>query len=389
MAKNRLIYGMVLGVMLSLVFLQEAPMTYLALYAVLILPFLSLLLAFVSRIRLEIREKQPVLSLQDYFTVSEALSSNYVTKGEAVLYKLNVKNNSFLPCLCAKVSFAADNAALDVDSVAQYFSVKPKESSELTVELSAKYRGKYEVGIQSIVRYDLLGLFRFKQKRNEKRSFTVVPRILPMAFLPLDARINDLASAQTYIPDEDYSIVSDLRKYQPTDSHKRIHWKASAKKNELISKNFGETERQSAVLCIDNTDTSLDLEDTMMEALASVMAYCNRNGYSVSLRYLGDTDTGFHSSFDYLYKEIANLTFQESDTFDDYFKQSISHHQEAMNLILFAQDVTERLLALIQSLRQSGSHVILFYFPDQTDGEIMKKLKEWNLCCIDFHTFSK
>lgn len=388
MAKNRLIYCMVLVGAFVLLLIQEDPMTYFALYAVLILPPLSLILTLMSRLRVEKRKSRHVLFLKDTFTVSETLAPNYVTKGEPVQYKLCVKNNSFLPCISAKAHFQADTTALAVDSTAQYFAVPARGRRELTFQICAKYRGNYEVGVNAIVFYDLLGLFRFKQKLGKKRIFTVVPQIRPISFLPLDAAASDLLASRNYIQDEDYSIVSDLRKYQPTDSHRRIHWKASAKKNEWISKNFGETEQSSAILYIDNAKTSLPREDTMMEALVSAMSYCNHNGYAVSLRYFGNEDTGFSTNFSSLYSEAATIKFQEFGSFYDYVNKSLSPHRDSMNLLLFVQALTEDVIAFVHDFQQFGNNAILFYFHDQTDADTLKKLQEFNLICVDFRTLS-
>ena len=376
MAKNRLIFSMVLIAMLTLLFLQESPMTYFALYATLILPLLSLALTLVSRLR------------TNYFTISETLEPNYVPKGEEVLYKIRVTNNSFLPYIGAKIRFQPESPALTVDCPAQYFSVRPKSSHDILFPISAKFRGNYEIGVKSITLYDFLGLFRFKQKLGEKRIFTVVPRIYPISFLPLDSTSKESVSAKHYIQDEDYGTVSDLRQYQLTDSHKRIHWKASAKKNELISKNFEEMEQNSVVLCIDTTETSLALEDAMMEALVSAMAYCNQQGCPITLLYSGSKDAGFSTNFHQLYTEAANIRFQASEVFDDYFNLSTFPHKESMNLILFVQHVTEGLLFFVQSFRQLGNQVILFYPQDQVEAEHMKRLRDYNVCCIDLHTFS-
>jgi len=388
MAKNRLIYGMVLVVMLVLLFVQEEPMTYFALYAVLILPLFSLALTLISRIRVGKRKNQRALFLKDCFTVSENLTPNYVTKGETVWYKLYVKNNSFLPCVFAKVRFQADTRALKVSHMEQSFSVPPKGRREVTFQILARYRGNYEIGVDTIVFYDLLGLFRFRQKLDKKLIFTAVPRIRPISFLPLDATASDLSVSRNYIQDEDYSIISDLRKYQPTDSHRRIHWKASAKKSELISKNFGETERSSAVLYMDNTKTSLPREDAMMEALASVLAYCNQGGYAVSLRYFGSEDTDFSTDFPSLYDEVSHIKFQESGPFDDTLTHSVSPHRDAVNLVLFVQHLTEDVLSFVHDFGQFGSNAILFCFHDETEADTLKKLRDLNLTCIDFHTFS-
>ncbi|MCL2375814.1 MAG: hypothetical protein FWC76_00320, partial [Defluviitaleaceae bacterium] len=69
MLKNRITYIVVLVALILLIVLYEDSITYMALYAVLALPLLSLVLTFVSRRR---------------FTVEERITQDNIIKGETV-----------------------------------------------------------------------------------------------------------------------------------------------------------------------------------------------------------------------------------------------------------------------------------------------------------------
>ncbi|MCL2408096.1 MAG: DUF58 domain-containing protein [Oscillospiraceae bacterium] len=375
MAKNRIVYGIIAAVMLLYVFLNQDPMTYAALYAVLLLPLLSLILSLIFKRQ---------------FTIEEELSTEYVAKGEVVQFKFIVKNNSFLPWTCIQARLEMYGPGLQIDSEEKYFSVRPFSNNEVTFDISSKYRGSYKVGVNNLLIYDFLGLFKFKQKHDETLAFIVTPRILDLPFLPLDSVVQDAAADKNHRHDEDYSVIADLRKYQPTDGYKKIHWKVSAKRNELISKDFQETERNAAVLLMDNSALNaenydnLELEDAIVEALVSAMAYCTNRGHPVSLRCLSDDDESFTVDFDYLYRTAAALEFGDFGIFNDYLKKYTNVYGGPMNLIVFIQDLDPNVFDSIRFLRLYGNNITVFYFSETEYNDEINQLRELNVHCVNF-----
>ena len=389
MARNRRAYLIVLATLVVFVYLREHTVTYFALYAVLAAPILSLLLTLFSRIRVVRRGDHQVMHLKPYFSVSETLGEDYVVKGETTQYVLTLKNNSFLPYTYVKPCFEADRQRLDVEAEEGHLSVGPHRSREVTVSVTPKYRGVFEIGVGRILVYDFLGLFKFKQKRKQALVLTVVPRLRNIPYLPLSFMDRDIREARDHLGEESYSVVSDLRKYQPTDSIKKIHWKVSAKRNELISKNFRETERQAVLLCIDNAKINspwdtLEQEDVMVEVLASVMVYCNQLGYAVSLSALGDEDRVFSGDIVQLYRRAAQLTFTAPGGFQETVTRVTDRYLEPVNLVLFIQNLTEGLFSLLRTLALAGHTIVVFYFSDQRAGGGIEKLRELGIHCMEY-----
>jgi len=376
MAKNRVAYGMVVIIFLMFIFLNEHRMTYVALYAVLILPLLSLSLTLIFKRR---------------FTIREALSAEYITKGETAQFKFTVKNNSFLPCTCVQVCFEANIPGRYTYSEEKYFSVPPRKSHEIIFNISPKYRGNHDVGVKNVFLYDFLGLFKFKQKHGEKLVFVVTPQIHNIPYLPLESVLQGGVSGRTFRHEEDYSIIADYRKYQSTDGYKKIHWKLSAKKNELISKDFQETEKHAALLLIDNSNIALqrqqalEFEDAMVEALVSTLAYCNRLGHPVSFHCTGGDATEFSTDFQHLYKLASGIEFGDFEKFDNFLHKYTKSYSTPMNIIIFIQNINESIFSDLKLLSLLNNNVIVFYFNDIGNNNKIEQLRELNVHCVDFH----
>ena len=381
MLKNRITYGIVLVVLILLIYLYEDGITYMALYVVLVLPILSFLLTAVSRRR---------------FSVQESISQDNVIKGEVVQYIFDVKNNSFLPYTSVRVRFKANSAAVTADFTDKFFSISPYKNHEIVFNVSARFRGNYEIGVLNIVIYDFLGLFRFEQKHDHAFILMVRPRVVEISPLQLSKADSGTENVKNYTAAEDYAIISDLRKYQPTDGYKKIHWKASAKKNELVSKNYQNTKRNSVALLLDNSliegdkkdeDTAMAMEDTLMEAYVSVLSYCTRQMFACSLYFMGDElNEGAGGSFDYLYTVASKIRFDGTDIFDTYLMSYSKMQADADNVLIFAQEITDTLFATAQTLSTFGNSVIIFYFRDLEQYEFRRatRLGEMGISVIDF-----
>ena len=369
MSKNRKIYAVAAIVTFFYIFLNANAMSYIALYTVLLLPLVSLCLTLIFKRR---------------FVIKEELSSDYVAKGEVVQFKFIIKNNSFLPLACVRVHFEVRGPGVTTDGEEKFFSLRPFKSDEIVFNVSSKYRGKYIVGVDDIILYDFLGLFAFKQRHDEKLELTVTPRVIDVPYLPLNSVTQEAASGNSHRHDEDYNLIADLRKYRPTDGYKKIHWKVSAKKNELISKDFQETERDAAVLLVDNTKTDIVREDAIVEALVSAMAYCSKLGFPVSLHSLIGDDTAFITEFTSLFRAASDLAFGDFGRFDDYVKKYTNLYGGPMNLIAFAQDINDSVFSSLRLLKLYGNNVIIFYFDKPEDTTKLEQLRDLNIHCIYF-----
>jgi len=376
--KNRLAYIVVVIVLFQLVYIYEHNMTYAAFYAALMLPLISLAATLVLRRKL---------------VISEELSAYEVVKGGRVRYIFTLNNGSFLLCTNVHVSFGTSSPALEADADDGSFSVLPFKSRSVSFDVTTKYRGVYSVGAESITLYDFLGLFKFRQGYAGGVEFVVNPSVKPVSGLPMLAAVQDTAEARSFMQDENYSIISDLRKYQPTDGYKKIHWKLSAKKGELISKNFQITQRTSVSLVFDSSavkglhgEDAMKREDLMVEALVSVMSEVSGQSCPVELRIMGKDERGAQTgAFEYLYKVAAGIRFADYGRFDDYFANIVRMQSEASGMVLFLQHITDSTAAAIKTLVFFGCNVVVFApAEDASEKDGIAKLEEMGVLCISY-----
>lgn len=369
MLKNRLIYVIVTMVLFLFIHLQEHHMTYIAFYVALIMPILSFGIAAFSK---------------QYFSIYEKLSNDFMTKASKAKYTVTIQNRSFLPCSFAQIRFEACEVGLEVKSKERYFSLRPYRSHEFVFHINGIYRGLYEIGIKELVYYDFLGLFRFKMPTNEMSKLTIMPSIISIADLPISVTRQNHTSSKNHTQGEDYSNVAELRAFYLTDSYRQIHWKASAKKGKLISKNFHEEERNTVTFFIDNRRTSRDLlefseqEDKIMEMLVSAMFYCHRIGYFISMYTTDAKRVDFTTDFTHLYQEASRIKFHENSDLNVHLNVHLNSERIPMTLFIFISNLNDDLLMTLQSLVLIGNQITIF-LSKKIHNDIIGNLKLLNV----------
>ena len=112
----------------------------------------------------------------------------------------------------------------------------------LWCEFAAEYSGNMEIRVKSLQIYDLLGIFCLRKRLNEKKNVKVMP---PFEIMPLEITKKTRefqADAEEFSGEkkgDDPSEIYQVREYRMRDSLRDIHWKLSAKEDELMVKERG------------------------------------------------------------------------------------------------------------------------------------------------------
>jgi len=377
MLKNRLLYGMVILVFLTFVHLNESPLTYGVLYALFILPIFSFLLARRAR---------------NHFYISATLSTPLISKKEKADFTVVVENHHFLPYPIACLRLDGNHTGLGVDKKDLYFPLPARGTQITTFHLEGVFRGEYELGVNYLAVYDFLGLFKFKYPHPKRSFLMVTPDVFPIPTLPLDPLEVELETRTSYLHYETSNTVSELRPYQRADSQRQIHWKATAKRGELISKEFQPITKRGVDFFVHNTKISgspelaLKKEDRLMGYVASALEQCSRSRYPITLHYLDSSNAlppQPATDFATLYREVSRIRFDYKDDFSKLLNNHAQRGQPASNVMVFTHHLDDQLLSGLQRLKMSGNHLIVCTFEGMSD-HFLKALEGLDVQLIYF-----
>lgn len=144
--------------------------------------------------------------------------------------------------LCTRVKnhFSNGRGTRTVKSVPE--ELAPAEEQTRQIELESQYAGTVEYFLESLVLYDMLGIFCRKIRLRERRAIGILPAFELMP-LEITRRTREFpADADEYSTEkkgDDPSEIYQVREYRPPDSIHSIHWKLTAKEDQLMVKEHG------------------------------------------------------------------------------------------------------------------------------------------------------
>lgn len=177
--------------------------------------------------------------------------------------------------------------AVSGDAAGEY----PGEDGRLGYPITGVRRGVWAIGPLMLRTVDPFGLAQREQAFGETRTITVVPEVFALA--PLAVKVG-AAGGTAHTSSSRLGQGSDNlspRRYIPGDSMRRIHWRATAHRGQLMVRQEEEESSPDAVVILDRSSarwaTQGDDADPAFEAAvslcASVAMHLVQEGYGVDV----------------------------------------------------------------------------------------------------------
>jgi len=354
MVRARILYAVSFALTIALVVLyfdKEIALT--ALYALLLLLLFSAL---------------TVITAPFLIKVEQQVERDEIHKNEALVYTGKVVNKSLFYYPVTKCVFCNDDVFSYEGGPAEP-GMMPRGSITREHTLQFPYRGIYALGIKSITITDFLGLFRWTFPVKNTVSVTVLPDTDEDFTLSLRDDSQNINNLRLF--NEDYTDVADVRKYTASDSYKKIHWKLTAKRGELIVKNFQSKIQDKTFLFLDTRALPLAgldkaaFEDKMVTLVASSVSYCVRSRLTSELIY-GDALTDQvqiepYNELGPIYRLLAGVPFANEVSRLRVFCDAIDRFNTSINMVLYLSDIDDEVFDTIRLLVSFDHNIIVYY----------------------------
>ncbi|WLR51086.1 DUF58 domain-containing protein [Bacillus tianshenii] len=232
---------------------------------------------------------------------------------------------------------------------------------------------------------DLLGLVEKEKRLFTQGSVLVYPH-LEKVFVPKEVRSEGArrANAQMNAP-RNRSLTSSIRAYQPGDRFSWIDWKATARKDELMTREFEREEHQSYMIYLDRSVSGnvQDFERAVSYA-ASFMRAVLQSQTAAGLVSVGEQRAIFsvakgEQHFRNVYRHLAAVQPDARMAFTEVMKQESIQtlHVPRLIHVLILQVVTREIMQQLQSFAGSGSSFfIVVISPDSSQQLMIQSLKK-------------
>lgn len=132
---------------------------------------------------------------------------------------------------------------------------------QMTLDLPTEHCGEIVCAVEKVWVYDYLGLFRLPRRWRSQGNSLVLPSPRPPQNLPNLAQLQILSYRPK--PGGGFAEVHELRGYRPGDSMREVHWKLTAKADQLIVREPQVPDQGPVVLTLDLTGDPRELDSCL------------------------------------------------------------------------------------------------------------------------------
>lgn len=201
-------------------------------------------------------------------------SENTIHSGDSININYKITNTSIVPIFHAIIDFKLDkkmNTEANLKEIAYFGNF---DRINFSKDIVCKYRGYYKVGSVKVDLYDPLMLYKRTINFNKEIDITVYPQIVPIKQKLIQSQdfYGTLKASRRTL--EDRTNIINIRPYIPGDQLKNIHWKLSAKRDELQTKEFEQTVSNKLFIMINGQtepEADLDREELMVSFVLSLI----------------------------------------------------------------------------------------------------------------------
>lgn len=252
--------------------------------------------------------------------------------GETISIQARVSNRKLLP-IWLKLSIPMDKRLIpqkkrEDDCLVEQFSLLWYDQFLWQCNLKAEQRGCFQLGPPFLETGDLLGFFKEKTYLSQSKAEVIIyPKPISLNFLATPVKeLFGKTGINNPVKDPVYPVAT--RDYQQGEPAKFIHWKASARHNNLQSKIFDSSTQRKTLLIIDVSSFQKrrqeELFEKTLEVVAAMILEFDKQGSPYSIlsngKVIGNNipaNLSFGTGSEQLSKAmelLARLTMEESSS---------------------------------------------------------------------------
>ena len=300
--------------------------------------------------------------------VNHGLNNTRVNRGDSVAMEVSVSHKSILPIapVSLKMRATSNTPAGNI-----HLTQLGRRTQKVAYRFTAEHVGAMLPGVESFTVSDVFGLFK-KEHTPEHAGNELLVLPVPFDVEPLTFAAGDMGVETMKRAMEDPSSPSDFRGYQPGDPLKRIHWKMSARKREIMIRQFEEPALPDALVMMDTSPPYLPedidplkmayLQDAVLETAASVVNCQISQDNPVRLPIVGDRPMEYHGTMGLtiLLEELARVTFNETEQFERVLLMQMNDLRKTGAVVIVTTRLTSVLVDLIGRMKRMGPNVRVY-----------------------------
>ena len=293
--------------------------------------------------------------------ISQEIPGGEAQRGSVCRYLLRVQ--LFLPLPIAPLSLTVSlpsGRQSEFLLSTRLFGVTQSEN-----DFSCPHVGIFPVGVRQIGFSDCFGLFSLRHRvRAPLPDLAVLPRparTAPVSFSPGEGESTSTQRAQA-----DRSTPADIRAWQEGDELKRVHWKLSMRRQELMVHTYETPQRPDALVLLNCAlgdiagPQRLTMVDVLTESCAGILKRLLEDGHTTRLPLSGRTlreYSGQNSeALPDMLRALAQEPFDGAPEFARVIWDSARRMQRTGSTVLLSCDLTPAIADAAIAISRMGPH---------------------------------
>ena len=301
-----------------------------------------------------------------------------VERGERMMAVFTVRHGCLLPVSAIRIRLNVPSACAPEQEV--NISCSPFRTHTFRQVIHCPHRGVYEAGVTQMSVTDVFSLVRLRRKPGFKLvKLEVLPRI-PEA-QPLAPSASDQGPQFLSRSMEDNASPSDVRAWQEGDELKKMHWKLSLRKRELMVRTYEESARPDTLVIPDLSeltalrDMQLTLEDCVCEAALGAVQAQLRAGYPVRMPLVSaaprEIAGQFPADIPAFSEAMLRVKFDSPYGYEQVLTLMLARFQRTGGAVLVTPRLTTRIADMAMRMQRSGVATRLIWVSDDDRDESM------------------
>jgi len=301
-----------------------------------------------------------------------------VERGERIPAVFTVRHACPLPVAAIRVRLSVPSACAAQQEV--NVSCPPFSRRTFRQVIECPHRGVYEVGVARLSVTDPFGLVSLgRRPKLRLLKLEVAPKARAAA--PLRLSSADQGPQVIRRAAEDNASPSDVRAWQEGDELKKVHWKLSLRKRELLVRTYEETARPDTLVIPDLQqvtalrDMQLTLEDCVCEAALGAAQAQLRAGDPVRMPLVGarprEIAGQFPADIPAFADAMLRVSFDSPYGYEQVLTLMLGRFQRTGGAVLVTARLTTRIADMALRMQQSGVATRLVWVSDDDREESM------------------
>ncbi|AZU60191.1 DUF58 domain-containing protein [Neobacillus mesonae] len=306
--------------------------------------------------------------------ITRSLSKTDYNAGEPLKVTVNIKRSRAFPLFYLLIEEQLNDS---LSYVQQEKSTKALLFPGFKKELSYEYilkelpRGEHLFQAFTVKTGDPLGLFEKEKEFTSQGKIIVYPAYTEILYRPFENQFDQGLTASRERVQRDTSMVIGVREYRPGDRFSWINWKASAKRNEFMTKEFEQRQSHDVFIVMDCVPDKRF--ETVVSFTASLMRAVLKKGAQTGLLTISKDRASFpirggEQQLQELFYHLAKIEGKSYSSLDKILESDGFFVQQTVSFMLVTAQLNKSLIEKSSFLGQRKGAITIFLIKEQMES---------------------